>query len=471
MLPDVAFLEIFDYYLNADLAVTFRRFSEKKWHTLVHVCRKWRNVVFGSPLRLNLRLHCKASTPVRETLNVWPPFPIVVWDKSRQQWGVDNIIAALEHNDRICELDLCVDISSPQWENALAVMQQPFPALTYLSFDTMYSAPGPPTVIPASFLGGSAPQLQFLHLDFIPFPGLPKLLLSATHLVWIDLWNIPHSGYISPETMVTCMTRLESLHIVFESPQSRPDQKIRRPLLRKRTLLPVFTELRFKGVSEYLEDLVARMDAPLLDVLAITFFHPLIFDTPQLTEFISRTPKLKTHDEARVLFNKEYEVSSWVSLPQTFDGELKLGLSCEQSDWQLLSLAQFCSSSFPRDLIHAVEHPYILEGVAFGPNWRDDVESSEWLELLRPFSFVKNLYLCEQFALRLAPTLQELVGGRTTEVLPALQNIFIEGLESSSPVHEGIGQFVAAQQFSTHSVAVFCWERKQSKWDEMSLFP
>ena len=36
----------------------------------------------------------------------------------------------------------------------------------------------------------------------IPFPGLPKLLLSATHLVQLWLANIPHSGYISPDVMV-----------------------------------------------------------------------------------------------------------------------------------------------------------------------------------------------------------------------------------------------------------------------------
>jgi hypothetical protein len=34
--------------------------------------------------------------------------------------------------------------------------------------------------------------------------GKPKLLLSATHwhLVTLPLWNMPHSGYISPETMM-----------------------------------------------------------------------------------------------------------------------------------------------------------------------------------------------------------------------------------------------------------------------------
>lgn len=47
----------------------------------------------------------------------------------------------------------------------------------------------------ASFLGGSAPPR--LRELWIPFPGLPNLLSSATDLVALHLLNIPHFGYIS----------------------------------------------------------------------------------------------------------------------------------------------------------------------------------------------------------------------------------------------------------------------------------
>ena len=46
MLPDVALLKIFDFYVEARADV---------WYTLVQVCRKWRSVAFGSPRRLNLQ--------------------------------------------------------------------------------------------------------------------------------------------------------------------------------------------------------------------------------------------------------------------------------------------------------------------------------------------------------------------------------------------------------------------------------
>jgi hypothetical protein len=297
------------------------------WHTLVHVCRKWRNVVFGSPRRLDLRLRCTSSTPVKEMLDVWPLFPIVIRDPSYQISCVDNIVAALGHNNRICELGLSY-IPSSQFEKVLAAMQQPFPALTYLELQPAETA----GVVPRSFLGGSAPRLQSLLLYRIPFPGLPKLLLSTTRLVHLYPWRIPDSGYISPEAMVTCLsvlTSLENLIMEFESPRCRPDRKTQHPPPPTRTILPILTESRFEGVGEYLEDLVAQIDAPLLDNLTITFFHQLIFDTPELTQFISRTLYFTAHDEVHVVFSDLH-----VSVT-AFDGDLELKISCNQSDWQL----------------------------------------------------------------------------------------------------------------------------------------
>jgi hypothetical protein len=170
-------------------------------------------------------------------------------------------------------------------------MQQPFPALTYLEPE-FSDETGP--VDPVSFLGEPAPRLGYLRLGRIPFPGLPKLLLTATHLASLDLQKIPHSGYILPEAMVTCLSmlaRLQSLVIGLESPRSRPDPNSRQPPPPTRTLLPVLTMFLFIGVSEYLEDLVARIDAPLLYDFHTVFFQQLIFDTPQLTRFISRAPE------------------------------------------------------------------------------------------------------------------------------------------------------------------------------------
>jgi hypothetical protein len=88
--------------------------------------------------------------------------------------------------------------------------------------------------------------------------------------------------------------------------------------------------------------------------------------------------------------------------------------------------------------------------------WENDaIENTQWLQLLLPFTAVKNLYLPEEFAPGIAAALQELVGARITEVLPGLQNIFVEGLEPLGPFRENIGQFVTARRLSGHPVAIF----------------
>jgi hypothetical protein len=421
MLPDVALLEIFHFYLGGvhDEPI-------EVWQMLVHVCRKWRNVVFESPRRLNLRLCITARTTVRATMDIWPLLPIVLYiytgemrDES-DDWDEDNIIAALEHNDRICEIRF-FEFPASQSKKVLTAMQQPFPELTHLYIDFVGEAPLQP--LADSFLGGSAPRLQTLILLWIPFPGLPKLLLSATHLVHLELWEIPPSGYFSPEAIVNALsvlTGLESLVIGFESPGSRPN---RCPLPQTRTLLLILTRLIFNGDDDYLEDLVARIDAPLLEDLRIAFFHQLIFDTAQLTQFISRTPKFNGHDKAHVEIN-DWNVS--VTLPQAIDGRLSLGITCtgRDPDLQLSSLAQVCGSLFPQALIHAVEHLYIDRSRSLSHWEQNIVESRQWLDLLRPFSTVKCLYISWQFATRIAPALQELVRDRATEVLPTLQMLF-----------------------------------------------
>jgi hypothetical protein len=451
ILHDDVLLEIFDYYMaNA-------KFED--WQMLVHVCQKWRYVVFQSPLRLNLRILCSAETPVREKLAVWPPLPIVIKQYARptSKCGEDNIIAALGHNDRVCEINM--DIPSSLLESV--AMQKPFVALKDLG---LYALDDVAPVVSDSFLGGSAPHLRLLAFIRIPIPFsvLGKLLLSAPNLVTISHYDIPHSGYFSPKEMVTCLSALTSLKVLsfkFKSPQSCPPRE-GRPPPPTRSVLPALTKLRFTGVSEYLEDLVTRIDAPLLDFLDITFFHQLIFDTPKLVQFISRTPNLKAYNEARMIFSGS---RATIALLGRDNLGLELGISCGQSDWQLSSLAQVCTSSFPQALIPMLEHLYILEDEFPRPRWQDDLENDQWLELFRPFTTVKNLYLSREFIPRLVPTLQELIGERVTKVLPNLQSIFLEDLEESGFVPEAMLQFIAARQLSSRPIAISRWTRRD-KW-------
>ena len=459
MLPDDVLLEIFNFHGYLDVQ-SFGVEGAQAWQTLVHVCRRWRCIVFGSPRHLNLQLVCTKRTPTRDMLDVWPAFPLIVSYLDYDIGSVDNLIAAIECSDRVYRISLSWRL---ELDIILAAMQQPFPELTDLHLASYDEFNKPVTVVPDSFLGGSAPCLESLWLGGFPFPGLPKLLLSTTHLVRLFLYDIPHSGYFSPDTMVavlSTLTSLERLSLLFESPRSCPDQASRRTPPKTRSVLPRLTYFYFKGVSEYLDDLVACIDAPQLDYLNITIFNDIAFDTPQLVLFISHTPKWKALESVDItLWNggASIDFSSQTSRRRLFE----VRILCEGLDWQVAAVEQVCTSCLPP--LYILEDLYFHEDSDSPPDLKDSVENREWLELFRPFMAVKNLYLSENLGSLIAPALQELVEGRTTDVLPALQNIFLKGLESSGSVQESIRKLIAARQAANHPIVISPWTGSEDR--------
>jgi hypothetical protein len=71
---------------------------------------------------------------------------------------------------------------------------------------------------------------------------------------------------------------------------------------------------------------------------------------------------------------------------------------------------------------------------------------------------VKALYISREFVSKIAPALQELVGERVTEVLPALQTLLFEEPLSSGPDQEAVEEFISARRLASHPVAVSLWE-------------
>ena len=132
MLPDNVLLEMFCFY---------QQNQPWKWRVLVHVCRGWPQVVFASPLRLDLKIICTPTTPVRENLGIWPALPIHVeyhsyGNKFNKASNEDNIVYALEQNDRVCGVTLD-DVTGSDLEKISTVMQAPFPVLTDLHISSL----------------------------------------------------------------------------------------------------------------------------------------------------------------------------------------------------------------------------------------------------------------------------------------------------------------------------------------------
>ena len=446
VLPDESLLDIFDLYRGLT-----RFFLESMWWTtLAHVCRRWRAIVLASPQRLHLRVLCGPRTPVKTSLDIWPPFPIAVHGNhphTTDEEGENNLVAALEHRDRISDIHI-FDPDGSSMERLVVAMQEPLPALTDIYLCTVHNDS---LVLPDAFLGGYAPRLRRFTLLRVSFPAFPKFVLHATHIVFLSLYEIPDSWYtsVSPEAIATCLAALpdlETLFINFRSPPSSPLQTTPPP--RRRSVLPTLKAFRFKGVSEYLEGVISRIDTPHLDKLRIEFFMDLIFDIPQLHGFIGRATRLRPLNPAQLQFSGDAIRIFLGSSPSRH----VLGIMCEEPDWQLSSVTQVCNEHF--SLLSQVEQLDIRETPSMVLAGKNEVDSSQWLELFRPFSAVRSLYVSETLEPLVAAALGELTGERTMEVLPALGNLSLDKPEPSGSARDAVESFIAARQVLDRPIVV-----------------
>ena len=445
ILPDDALLHIFDSCRVDHNPDELPFHPVWQWQRLIHVFRRWRLIMFSSPRRLELYLLCKRGTPVRKNLDLWPAFPIIIdnfyYTLSKSLDDDDNIIAALEHPDRVRCLKLTV--TSSLLGKVAAVAQEPFPALTRLM---LLSEGGSVSVIPSEFLGGSAPRLRQIRLEGIPYPTLPTVLTSASDLIDLQLYRIPYTGYISPEVMVAslaALTRLDSLSIGFESSTSRPDQSgsiRRRAASPTRVVLPALTSFKFRGASEYLEDLVARIDTPRLDFISITYFEQLVFQVPQLFRFIGRTQIIRQAMDATVCLTPCISLRLDLGPAERPLSSLYLYILCRGLDWQVSQLAEVLSQSSA--VLPNVHHLHIFER-RLPPRWQGEMDDIEWLAVFRQFIVLETLRVSYQQTEHVVHALNNVTVEMVPEILPALRLLFLEGEPAGR-----VEKFITARQLA-----------------------
>ena len=428
ILPDDIFLEIFGFILSDRTIFEGCYHPVWGWYRLVHVCRRWRRIIFASPLRLGLRLLCTYRTPVRKGLGWWPAFPLTIdygyhWEEYITSDDEDNIFAALEQRDRVRYIDLSV--SSLLLGELIAVMKEPFPALTHLWLSCV-DEDGP--VIPSEFLGGSAPNLHVISFSYIPCPAIPTLLSSASDLVKLELDNIPPISFPPPEAMVACLatlTRLEDISIGLQSPTTRPDQ-IRLPP-GTRAVLPAVTSFLFEGDSTYLDDFVARINIPRLNSIDITYTEDVDLQVAELLKFIERSNlRPSRFGHAEIFF--EAGKTSFLFHHETNPNESAIAIriaSWEGLYFQVTGMTLMLSQT-SAILSNVVDLD--IESESSRKYGEDDrLDNIRWLELFRPFIAVKTVCISFQFAEGVARAFKEMSVEMATQVLPALKSLHLKG--------------------------------------------
>ena len=246
----------------------------QRWVRLLHVCRRWRSIVFSAPLLLDLNIHLKCRTPMREVtvLDNWPALPIAIGAGGVDHEIVENIISAFEYEDRVSQISVH-SRSNNVLETIVEAMKHPFPMLTRLSIN---SADQTGMVLPDSLIGGCAPRLRSLRLQNVAFPALPKLLLSATGLVNLSLSHANISQWISYGAMFDCLSLLTGLELFRLEFKSRYySHRENQGLHQTRAVLPHLTALHFQGPTKYFDSLFPAIDAVCLNVsISTSSIHP-----------------------------------------------------------------------------------------------------------------------------------------------------------------------------------------------------
>ena len=416
------------------------------WPRLVHICRRWRYIVFASQKALHVQLSCTHGTPILKTLDCWPTLPIIV------QYGgfsnldppapedEENIVAALKQSDRVSSLSLVVTSSLLE---KISTIERPFWQLE----DLILLSPqdSVPLTLPSAFRWGS--HLRCLHLTRITFPLLLQLLYSSRNLEDLRLHEVLDPRHFLPETLANAlswMTQLRSLSLHF--PSTIDDTGVSTPSW-TRAVLPALTSFNFRGITKYLEDLVARIDTPRLRSIEVTLLNESIFYLPKLSEFIYRIELHKSYRRADILLS-ERDMS--ISLTQTGTPTcIKLQVFNGLSE-QLFSMARICND-FSSVLLNVED---LRISATRRSSWGDVMG---FLALMNSFTGVKWFQVPENLSKDVMTALQ--LPDRRKNMLPALQTLFISKSESQTGprparLSEVVASFMTSRSLSGHPIRV-----------------
>jgi hypothetical protein len=253
-------------------------------------------------------------------------------------------------------------------------------------------------------------------------------LLTTVGLVTLALEDIPPSAYFPPNyllTQLSHMFQLEMLVIGFHS--SLPNRDVERQLLdtleTMHITLPNLCAFSFRGVSAYLEALLARINTPVLRRLEVNFFNQLTFVIPHLLQFMHTSENLRSSG-VQVTFAKDLVDVIATELGKGGVPPLCLRIMCSRLDWQVASTVQILSALLPA-LSVADRLNLHYEGNRLLSEGHNGVHRTQWRNLLRPFSNVKRLHVENKLVGELSRSLRSEPedGEVPLELLPNLEEL------------------------------------------------
>ena len=415
---------------------------ERWWYKLTHVCQRWRNIILGSASYLDLYLLCTFSTPVVQMLAHSPPLPLVVdyMDPNRDITAKEEgILLALKQRDRVRRIRL--EVPLPNLQKLIVAIDEEYPILEYLVITPPLKDQSATLMLPETL---QAPHLRHLALASFYLPIGSRLLTTAVGLTMFSHFVCQPSSYFQPNILLqwlSSMPQLETLIIVFFCPI--PNRDVERQLMNKPTTthvtLPNLRQFTFVSVSAYMEAVFRRITAPRLEKLSIAFFKQLTFSVPRLGQFMD-TMNLR-FDSAEFAFNEDrVYVKVYFREAEIYD--LTMVVHCLHLDWQVSSVVQIFNSLNP--ISSTVEHLTLEHRVhSRSSEEHNEVDRTEWRELLKPFSKVKTVHVDDGLVKVLSRSLRLNDGELPLEMFPELQELtYSEG----SDTRDAFKSFIEARQ-------------------------
>jgi hypothetical protein len=459
ILNDDVLLIIFHLYRLAypdeyddEVGQVFAWRRQRWWYKLAHVCRLWRNLILESPTRLDLHLYCTNGVPVADMIAHSPPLPLSIHYSvdgfaGREITAEDEsgIFLALSQRDRVRRIRFWM---LPNAGKFVTAMNDQFPSLERMYINSPIEVP---VALPATF---QAPNLRHLELRtaFIPV-GSPLLTTTTAGLVTLSLLNILASAYFSPSyilSQLSLMLQLERLVIDFESLVQVPSRDVEGQLHQTLdiTTLPNLRWFGFAGMRAYLEVLVARISAPLLNTLQVDLFGRPSCTDPRLSQFMQTSENL-TISAVQITFGARTVLLH--AVPWKWDTPLMLEIKCGCLDWQIASVMQFFGTLSP--ILSVVEHVTMFSYQEYSRSsaWYSNVDRRQWRELLRPFANAKTIRVQGYLVDKIFRSLLSDDGGTPLELLPNLEEV---ECSEGSDAQDALTTFLNERQVVGHPVSL-----------------
>ena len=479
-IPDEVLLDIFDSYRQHFTHGHSLWNRKHKWFKLIHVCRRWRCIIFASSTRLDLCLSMSTSNP-NSVATIFLPhlslLPIAIkhhylpvgTDPHVKTEEFGCMQAALKSYNRV--RGITFSGTAPDFDELFKATKCPFPMLEDLELRNLDSGIAE-LKVPATFLDGSAPHLRRLKLYRISLTSISSLLSTTTMLFELCL-----RIYTTSASLLAHLQDMHCLRHLNLRPRTRgAPSSIDGPMPptnpENTSLLSKLISFHYQGPSSVLSALVAGFTAPSLQGLHIILDgddESPIFHLPRFLDDVE-----KVYHSVQMISEGDYFRVSLLTHSETVDCATPSFRFCSKvSPDSVMGMSAALSAK-----LATVEELLMVFLTDFYEMWDND---TPWRNFLQHFRKVKVLRVELEDVFAIADTLQ-MDDEPIPDLLPMLEEVEITARGDVFPESPPQGQpvmfsepemaafrpFLAARQEAGHPVKIS--RSQKAKFPNQNLF-